>query len=400
MPNYPSPFPSWENVVHVVGSGAAIGSVTNVTSDWLVMDRQDGIYIPPGTYFCASITFPGYTITAPYTLTIDYIFTKAGEQVKGQLTMVADPVGSVNMAFRGIAGSSTVTIGSLSEGDGTVPYGFVRFVEWQTNFGAMPTGNPTMRFGWTTSDVTNATAPSGTVVAMYPLQLPPEFQNSVVPYSGTRLNASAMQLLNATAKLSIEGTAVAARLRCTQVDPWMFGVTDLNSVVPFQRYSGLLSDGLYTFTAPENVDLVDCVYLGPAGASTGCLFKTTRPVWTGPGLSFNAIVLSDLGTSASATQLLVNMFSHLEFETTSALFTVSVARSSLESLHQCEVQMLTDGFFKPARFARFVMGKQSAEKKKRKKKKRLENKEHAASKPHPKPAPKPKAKKTASKPNK
>ena len=150
---------------------------------------------------------------------------------------------------------------------------------------------------------------------------------------------------NVTAALSKEGTILAARLKPASVDPWSFTVGSLNSVHPSLRYFGPLEKGLYTFTTPGgNIEsFTDNVFTITSNAASS---QIARPLFNFRDIGiYNAIIFSDLGSAAAGTQLAVSQYAHIEFETTSSLFTIGVSSQPLELLHSTEVALLKFGHF-------------------------------------------------------
>jgi hypothetical protein len=175
--------------------------------------------------------------------------------------------------------------------------------------------------------------------------MPPEFNNSTLPYTRTRQNASAVLFTNVTAALSKEGTILASRLKTAVIDPWNFTDSHINSVHPSLRYFGPLEKGLYTFTSPTGGDttLFDSVLLLPSSSTYN---STARPLFQFLDIGvYNAVIFSDLGSSSAGTQLAVSSYTHIEFETTSSLFAIGVSRQPLEALHAAEVALLRFGHF-------------------------------------------------------
>jgi len=241
----------------------------------------------------------------------------------------------------GVAGAQVAS----SDGEGNYPIGFTWLKALRTgtfNVNAAP--DPLMQIGWSTDGVFNALGDTPKTLFM-PFFNPPEFANSTLPYSKTRLNASAALFTNVTAALSKEGTVLAARLKPTVVDPWSFSTTNIDSVHPKLRYYGPLEKGLYTFTTPSgNVDTLDDCRLTLTSNSE--MSTTQRPLFNAKEIGvYNAIVFQDLGSATSGTQLATSCYTHLEFESTSSLFPIGVSTMTLESLHAAEVALLSFGHF-------------------------------------------------------
>jgi hypothetical protein len=335
--------PVWSDIIAQVntatadGESVAAGDVADLTVIGTSPSAGFAIFISPGAKFIYRI----YTGAAGGGTGIECEFNY---QVGGEeftFTAVAAPV-SDGFLIAGEAGKDVLTTGTLMEG--LVPVGFVSLRAMRTTATA-PTAaaNPYVRMSW--SSAGNDLAPSGTVTMFTPYAMPPEFNNSTLPYGRTRLNSSAALFTNVTAALSKEGTILAARLKPSVVDPWNFNLSHLNSVHPSLRYFGPLEKGLYTFTTPSgNLDNFDDCWTTMASAST--FNNKQRPLFNYRDVGlYNAMVFSDLGSSSTGTQLAVSSYAHLEFETTSSLFAPGVSMLTLETLHATEVALLKFGHF-------------------------------------------------------
>lgn len=339
-------FPVWDNCAGIVAAGAFVDGVATVSSSvcdlGVIGDAGDGtlsVFIPPGSVFQCNI-FTGATGGAAGSgIEFEIIYQVGGEEFTTTLT-----AGTVSngFSFTGFAGTATTLNGNI--GEGLVPVGFCHIKTVRTNqITPNASANPLLFLGWCTGG-TN-TLPSGTATVFTPFAMPPEFNNSVLPYSRSRLNASAALFTNVSAVLSKEGTVLASRLKSSVVDPWSFTATNINSTHPSLRYYGPLEKGLYTFTTPTGSGSVfDDAWITLPNNS---LFSpTTRPIfhYTDIGV-YNAAIFTDLSSSATNTQLAVSCYAHIEFETTSSLFTPGVSTLPLEVLHAAEVALLRFGHF-------------------------------------------------------
>lgn len=314
----------------------------NAAADLAVLGdapKTPAIFIPPGASFCAYCVVAA--IPAFSTLNCTVTYYQAGEELTATLELVA--AGAVYL-FAGPAGGTSASYGTLLTG--VIPSGFA----WVTGLNAGSVAAPLSTFsgtfyvGWTIGS--SPSAPDTTPVSMMvPFSMPPEFNNTTLPYIRSRLNSSAALFTNVTAALSKEGTILAARLRSEDVDPWNFTANHVNAVHPSLRYFGPLEKGLYTFTTPSgNVDAFDDLVIPLPSSST--FNPGYRPFcrYRDFGI-YNAMLFADLGSSASGTQLAVSGYSHLEFETTSSLFAPGVSTLTLETLHAAEVALLKFGHF-------------------------------------------------------
>lgn len=296
------------------------------------------IFIPPGSQFCIRV----YTGTSGVGTGLEFevCYLIGGEEFCS--TVVAQTF-TGGFMFSGTAGGSTATNGTLSEG--IVPYGVCHIRQMRTTATApAAAATPLLQFGWASSGTVGS--PTATPTKLFaPYGPPPEFGASTVPYGRTRLNASAALFTNVSSALNKEGTVLAGRLRASVVDPWNFQTANLNSVHPSMRYFGPLEKGLYTFTSPTGNDagFADAWVTMPSVALSN---TAARPLFNHRDIGmYNAMIFSDLGNTSAATQLAVSCYGHLEFESSSALFTPGVSYLTLEHLHAAEVALLQFGHF-------------------------------------------------------
>ncbi len=332
--------PAWDQLQTALGASPAIDGVTatnaSVTDHIVLGDASatQAIYIPPSSTCCIRI----YTgaVGGGTGIEVEVVSQVGGEEFTNTLLLASTASGFL---LTGTAGAPM-----SGGGEGFFPIGFSWIRQIRTTATA-PTASttPLLQFGWCTGG--DIATPTGTVDLMVPFAMPPEFNNSTIPYGRSRVNASAALFTNVTAALSKEGTVLAGRLKPAIVDPWSFSVGHLNSVHPALRYFGPLEKGLYTFTTPSgNVSsFVDGWLTMPSQSLTNA---SARPLFgfTDIGV-YNAMVFTDLGSSSSGTQLAVSGYTHIEFETTSSLFSIGVSTLPLETLHSTEVALLKFGHF-------------------------------------------------------
>lgn len=319
----------------VDGTAVPEGRITDYTPLALV-DDYVAIYIPPLSDFVVRIGTGAAGGGDGLEAEFGYI---VGGEVKYCTVLIRSAVDGFSHV--GTAGASI----PANSGEGNYPIGFTWLRALRTGTSATNGAtSPILQLGWSTDGVFSAIGSAPKTLFM-PVFNPPEFANSTLPYSKTRLNASAALFTNVTAALSKEGTVLAARLKPTIVDPWSFSTTNIDSVHPKLRYYGPLEKGLYTFTTPSgNVDTLDDCRLDLASNSTMSL--TQRPLFNARNIGvYNAIVFQDLGSAEAGTQLATSCYTHLEFESTSSLFPIGVSTMTLESLHAAEVALLSFGHF-------------------------------------------------------
>lgn len=319
----------------VDGTAESDGRITDYTPIALI-DDYIAIYIPPSSDFVIRVKTGAAGGGDGLEAEFGYI---VGGEVRHCTILVRSSIDGfthVGRAGADIPGNS---------GEGAYPIGFTWLKSLRTGTSAVNGAiTPILQVGWSTDGAFNAIGTASKTLLM-PLFNPPEFANSTLPYSKTRLNASAALFTNVTAALSKEGTVLAARLKPTVVDPWSFSTTNIDSVHPKLRYYGPLEKGLYTFTTPSgNVDtLDDCRF---TFLSNSTINTAQRPLFRPKEVGvYNAIVFQDLGSASSGTQLATSCYTHLEFESSSSLFQIGVSTMTLESLHAAEVALLSFGHF-------------------------------------------------------
>lgn len=337
------PVPDFDNVQSYAIGGCLLDGATlnagGMADLGVIGVGGDHYYIPPGSCFAIEVFTGAAGGAAGSGLIVDLEFFNGGET---QVSTVQTTPIATGFQFAGTAGTLTTTSGALV--NGVVPAGFVRLMSWRTA-SVTPTAAaaPAVSMGWSTGTGFGSVTGSGTF--MLPVFMPPEFNNSTLPYGRTRLNSSAALFTNVSATLSKEGTILAARLKPAVVDPWFFTTQHINSVHPDLRYYGPLEKGLYTFTTPSgNLDNFDDHW---AVFTSGSSYNpSSRPLFNFRDIGlYNAISFADLGSSATSTQLAVSCYVHLEFESTSSLFNIGVSTMTLESLHAAEVALLRFGHF-------------------------------------------------------
>jgi hypothetical protein len=312
-----------------------VGTLTDLTP-LAQIGEYLAIYVPPRSQFGLRVVTGAAGAGSGLEAEVGYV--EKGE-VKISTVILSNTL--TGYEFYGTSGAA-IPAGS---GVGNVPSGFVWLRSFRTRTVAPPAAaNPFLQFGWA-SENKFETLGDNKIVLFLPLFPPAEFQNSTLPYSRTRLNASAALFTNVSAALTKEGTVLAARLKQADIDPWNQSETNLNQVHPKLRYYGPLEKGLYTFTTPSgNVDaLDDLVYLIASDSPTnGGQKPLFQPMDVGV---YNSAIFTDLGSQSPETQIAVSLYAHLEFETTSSLFNIGVSHLPLETLHAAEVALLNFGHF-------------------------------------------------------
>lgn len=184
--------------------------------------------------------------------------------------------------------------------------------------------------------------------------MPLELNNSQIPYADTRSTASSALFTNVTKVVDQEGTVQAARLNASRLGfgrgPWNFVAEDLSSVHPAERYYGPLQKGLYTFTAPTAeaeafVETYTATFELLAWPDTMSAATGLTGLSTIKDLSFfNAILFTDDDATTTTTLAITNNV-HLEFRTTSSLFTTGYSAIPLEAYHAAQLALCSTGYF-------------------------------------------------------
>lgn len=332
--------PAWDQIATQVGVSptidGAVATAATIADHTILGDTSStqAIYIPPSST-CSVRVFTG-AAGGGSGLEVEVVSQVGGEEFTNTLLLAPDSGGFI------LSGTAGAPLSSGSEGFFPIGFSWIRQIR-TTQTAPTAATTPLLQFGWCTGG--SVATPSGTADLMVPFAMPPEFNNSTIPYGRSRVNASAALFTNVTAALSKEGTVLAGRLKPAIVDPWNFSVGHLNSVHPALRYFGPLEKGLYTFTTPSgNVsDFVDGWITMPSPSLTN---PTARPLFGYVDIGvYNAMVFTDLGSSTAGTQLAVSGYTHIEFETTSSLFNIGVSTFPLETLHSTEVALLKFGHF-------------------------------------------------------
>lgn len=187
----------------------------------------------------------------------------------------------------------------------------------------------------TVSGSTITIAATANVRRIFPLAIPTEFANSVLPWTNTRVTAVSALFTNTTKALNKEGTVLWGRLAPEQVNVWSATSSDVVNLHPAEKKFLPLEDGTYTFVMPST-DLANFYdYVSRIGL---------------PQVRLDNDSLVNVGffdDPDGGTNLAINADWHLEFRTTSALFQIGMSRIPVEVLHQAQITLLEAGFFYP-----------------------------------------------------
>lgn len=183
----------------------------------------------------------------------------------------------------------------------------------------------------------NATGVQSKVV-FTPVSAPPEFAVTTLPYSNTRVTASAVLFTNVTKILNKEGSVLAGRLPMS-MNTFNFSSTSLAGLHPAEKALLPLETGFYTY-APPTTDMstfLDYTRSDEKGTKAP-LFRLDN---TG---MVNCFILQDPDVT-NVSSFAVNLDWHLEFRSTSTLFEIGVSQITLEAFHQATINLLKHGFF-------------------------------------------------------
>lgn len=177
---------------------------------------------------------------------------------------------------------------------------------------------------------------SGDRTVFLPSTISSEIDNSLLPWSATRLTAVAALLTNTTKVLNKEGTALWGRINPVLTDPFRASAADLQQLHPAEKAFMDLEQGCYVYNPPST----DITRMDSQLISVG---TTPYPVFDLSNSAFYVVgILTD---PDGGTSLAVNLDYHLEFRTSSTLFQIGVATATLEALHTAQIALLKHGFF-------------------------------------------------------
>jgi len=189
---------------------------------------------------------------------------------------------------------------------------------------------------------------------LMPAFRPLESDVSVAPYDDCRLNASSLLLTNVSRVQVKQGTILGARLQRYDLKPWSWVSSDLSQVHPAERFFSSCEYGAYTFTAPGQADSTfrhAVCYKGTMldndSVNSTPSLGAVRPIPTvqvGDDEYFNALYVEE-ESNIDETILAVTCDLHLEFRTTSSLFTIGMSALPLETYHAALLAVNATGFF-------------------------------------------------------
>lgn len=202
----------------------------------------------------------------------------------------------------------------------------------------------TLAIGSTTSNNAFGTPisdprPDVTLNAMLPITSATEYSSAPIVWQNTRANAVAVLFSNVSAVMQKEGTINCARAP-SEAGVNMFSYSTWNtqfpSVHPKERYYGPMEKGLYTFTLPDTTSEIYHEYDQIGVGSTAY-----RHYLDGNRFA-HLITFEDPDYSAA---LAVTVDRHVEFKSSSVLFSYGFSATPLETYHQAQMALANLGVF-------------------------------------------------------
>lgn len=172
-----------------------------------------------------------------------------------------------------------------------------------------------------------------------PIATMPDYHVSNVPWSSTRVTAVSLLATNTTKAINKEGTVLWGRIDPQQYD--LFSVTSdqVASLHPSEKAFLPLEEGCYTYTMPSSDIMVFSDYIHKVDTFQVPIYRLDHVGMMNVGF------FQDPDTTATPTQLALNLDMHLEFRTTSALFQIGMCGLPVETLHQAQLILMKIGFF-------------------------------------------------------
>lgn len=178
---------------------------------------------------------------------------------------------------------------------------------------------------------------------LLPLTISPEYDNSIIPWQSTRLNAVSALFTNTTKVLAKEGTVLWGRLSPSHTAPWIVTKSLIEAIHPAEKAFLNLEQGTYAYN-PPSTDLTD--FKNHTYASTYTRSNSSSdnlPVYR---LDSTAYVCHAFFTDPDGdTSLAINCDYHVEFRNSSTLFQIGIASLPIEALHTAQLALIRAGFF-------------------------------------------------------
>lgn len=327
------------------GTNTSYGPIQWLTWDaWPLQSKQpivgvDGpkefMYIPPSALVSFLVTTGAVTAVASE-VTIDYESWDAHDQVQ------SFPIADATMAIgnRGVE----VTLPVSATGRWLRP----KNVTFVNTFDAVPHIAVQVALVWSTNGIvfTPGTVNRGifTSVAgsakttLFPLAEPVEFQNSKLPWLATRTTAAAVLATNVTQVLNKGGTVLCGRFSPAYQNAWSVTTAAINALHPAEKAFLPLETGMYTYV-PPSTDLQDFYDF----TTTDTNNVPSIPAFNLANTAMYNVI--QMGGSSVIETMALTVDWHIEFRTSSALFSIGTTTMSLEGLHQAQLALNELGWF-------------------------------------------------------
>lgn len=220
------------------------------------------------------------------------------------------------------------------------PPGFFRLISFSVS-GLTANSAQTVRIGITTGGSLTTTTGVPTI-GFWPLAAPPEYYNSIIPYGETRQTASAVCFTNVTAEYNKNGTVVASRVPCSvfrtpgTISP--YGDWKTSSFFTTTRgdeaYENEMHKGFYTYTLPDEESETFRAYAAEVG-SVPVYYPSAHRY-------YNLFTMTAIEYDSNFA---VQIDSHLEFITSSALFPTGLTLMNLEKYKVALTALTSSGVF-------------------------------------------------------
>lgn len=178
---------------------------------------------------------------------------------------------------------------------------------------------------------------------LLPLTFSPEYDNSIIPWQSTRLNAVAALFTNTTKVLNKEGTVLWGRLSPSHTAPWKVTKSQIDSIHPAEKAFLNLEQGTYAYN-PPSTDLTD--FKNHTYASTYTKTNSSSdniPVYRLDSTAY--VCHAFFSDPDGGTSLAINCDYHVEFRNSSTLFQIGIAAFPIEALHMAQLALIRAGFF-------------------------------------------------------
>lgn len=312
---------------------------------WAVLGVDDScgpspfIYVPPGCY-CFVACYASSALTAG-TYTMGVTLERWMEPGKVEyypvepFSFTAGTTGGIS-DNQGLGGYWVRPVSANCEaGTGAVPAIQLYAAVIVANSTGVYTGSATTGGTWVMN------AQSQAITAMMPATVPSEFSTSTLPWSDTRLTASAALLTNVTQVLNKNGTVMAGRVSPNTVSPWLVTKSTIAALHPAEKAFLPLETGLYTY-CPPSTDMANFWDYRTTAVFPYTGVAAAAPVYR---LDNTSLVNHFFMDSTVASSFAVSMAWHVEFRTSSALFQIALSGLTLEALHGAQLALAAAGFF-------------------------------------------------------